>query len=181
LDSEYVIKGAKPWEAKIYSDDEEIAEIKKGDGPTFKLISKDGREWTLSNKVHEEMRPFSITVRQDQNKGKTDSTKDVLTIREHLFKYKDKVYMFTNHPEGRPWHQYLSSPVRYISRLDNFPYSDLVEIDHHLKHRLKRFRGVPVGEASGLGTHGHHVKVEKELEDIGLIIAASSYLLYSTG
>jgi hypothetical protein len=32
-----------------------------------------------------------------------------------------------------------------------------------------------------LGTHGHHVKVEKELEDIGLIIAASSYLLYSTG
>jgi hypothetical protein len=41
-----VIKGAKPWEAKIYSDDEEIAEIKKGDGPTFKLISKHGREWT---------------------------------------------------------------------------------------------------------------------------------------
>jgi hypothetical protein len=88
--------------------------------------------------------------------------------------------MFTNHPEGRPWHQYLSGP-RYISRLDNFPYSDLAEVDHHLKHRLKRFRGVPVGEASGLGTHGHHVKVEKELEDVGLIIAASSYLLYSTG
>jgi len=176
LYSEYEIKGAKPWEAKIYSDDEEIAEIKKGDGPTFKLISKDGREWTLSNQVHGEMRPFSITVRQDQNKGKTDPTKDVLTIREHLFKYKDKVYMFTNHPEGRPWHQYLSSPVRYISRLDNFPYSDLVEVDDHLKHR-----GVPVGEASGLGTQGHHVKVEKELEDIGLIIAASSYLLYSTG
>jgi hypothetical protein len=43
------------------------------------------------------------------------------------------------------------------------------------------FLGVPVGETSGLGTHGHHVKVEKELEDIGLIIAASSYLLYSTG
>jgi hypothetical protein len=84
LDSEYVIKGAKPWEAKIYSDDEEIAEIKKGDGPTFKLISKDGREWTISNQVHGEMRPFSITVRQDQNKGKTDSTKDVLTIRDLL-------------------------------------------------------------------------------------------------
>lgn len=97
-----MIEGAKPWEAKIYSDDEEIAEIKKGDGATFKLISNDGREWTLSNQVHGEMRPFSITVRQNQNKGKTDSTKDVLTIREHLFKYKDKVYMFTNHPEGRP-------------------------------------------------------------------------------
>jgi hypothetical protein len=37
-----------------------------------------------------------------------------------------------------------------------------------------------VGEVSGLGIDGHHVKVEKELEDIGLQLAASSYLIYST-
>ena len=87
--------------------------------------------------------------------------------------------MLINHPEGRHWNDYLSGP-RYISRLDNFPYSDLTELDHHIKHRLKRFRGVPVAEASGLGTDSHYVKVDKELEDIGLFIAASSYLIYST-
>jgi hypothetical protein len=43
-----------------------------------------------------------------------------------------------------------------------------------------RFREVPVGEISGLGIQGHHVKVDKELEDIGLLIAARSYLIYST-
>jgi hypothetical protein len=180
LDSEYVIRGAKPWEAKIFSNDVEIGQIKKGGGPTFKLISKDGREWTITNQVHGEMRPFSITVRQDRNRSKTDSDTELLTIREHLFKYKGKFYMFKNHPEGRPWHQYLSGP-RYISRLDNFPYSDIAEIDQHIRHRLKRFRGIPVGEASGLGIQGHRVKINKELEDIGLPIAASSYLLYSTG
>jgi hypothetical protein len=37
-----------------------------------------------------------------------------------------------------------------IARLDNFPYSDLTELDHNLKDRLRRYRGVPIGEASGL-------------------------------
>ncbi|MGC1929312.1 MAG: hypothetical protein WA667_10090 [Candidatus Nitrosopolaris sp.] len=179
MNSEYVIKGAKPWESKIFSDDEEIAEIKKGDGASFKLISKDGRQWTITNRVHGEIRPFSLTVLQDQNVDK-EANKEVFTVREHLFKYRDKFYMLTNHPEGRPWHEYLSGP-RYISRLDNFPYSDLAEVDHHIRHRLKRFRGVQVGEASGLGIYGHRVKLDKELEDIGLLIAACSYLLYSTG
>jgi len=31
-----------------------------------------------------------------------------------------------------------------IARLDNFPYSDLTELDHNLKQRLRRFRGIPV-------------------------------------
>ena len=83
--------------------------------------------------------------------------------------------MLTNHSEVRHWNNYISGP-RYISRLDNFPYSDLTELDHNLKHRLRRFRGIRVGEASGLGTHSHHVKA-----GIGLFIAAaSSYLIYST-
>jgi hypothetical protein len=179
LNSEYVIKGAKPWEAKIFADNEEIAEINRGEHSAFKLITTDGREWTITNRVHGEVRPFSLTVLQVKNKAKEDSNQ-VLTIREHLFKYKGKFYMFTNHPEGRPWHEYLRGP-RYISRLDNFPYSDLTEFDHHIRHKLKRFRGVQVGEASGFGIQGHRVKVDKELEDIGLLIAACSYLLYSTG
>ncbi|HEY6882562.1 MAG TPA: hypothetical protein VI278_00820 [Nitrososphaeraceae archaeon] len=36
---------------------------------------------------------------------------------------------------------------------------------------------VSVGEISGLGIYGHHVKVDKELEVIGLLIAASSYYI----
>jgi len=127
--------------------------------------------------VHGKFRPFSISVLH-QN-GDNDINKEVLTIREHLFKYRGKFYMLTNHPEGKHWNEYLSG-TRYISRLDNFPYSDLTDIDHHIKHELLRFRGVPVREVSGLGIQGHHVKVEKELEVIGLLIAASSYLIYST-
>jgi hypothetical protein len=175
-----VIQGSKPWDAKVFLDGKQIAEIKKGENMSFKLISStDCHEWTLTNKVHGEFRPFSISI-LDQNKGdKGTGGQEVFTIREHLFKHKGKFYMLTNHPEGRHWNDYLSGP-RYISRLDNFPYSDLTELDHHIKHRLRRFRGVPVGEASGLGIHSHHVKLGKELEDIGLFIAASSYLIYST-
>jgi hypothetical protein len=58
------------------------------------------------------------------------------------------------------------------------------ENKHHqsLRHKLKRFRGVPVGEASGLGAapEGHKVKVNDELDDIGLFIAATSYLMFAS-
>jgi hypothetical protein len=54
------------------------------------------------------------------------------------------------------------------------------ELDYHIKHLLRRFRDLPVGEASGLGIDGHHVRIDKELEDIALLVATSSYLLYSS-
>jgi hypothetical protein len=182
MTSDYVIIGPRPWEAKIFLDHdqgEEIAEIKKGeDQKSFKLIRKnDGHKWTLTKNVHGAFRPFSISVLNQTEDN--DANKEVLTIREHLFKYGGKFYMLTNHPEGKHRNEYVSG-TRYISRLDNFPYSDLTDIDHHIKHELLRFRGVPVGEVSGLGLQGHHVKVDKELEVIGLLIAASSYLIYST-
>src|SRR6476661_1708313 len=99
MTSEYVIIGPRPWEAKIFLDHdqgEEIAEIKKGeDQKSFKLIRKnDGHKWTLTKKVHGKFRPFSISVRH-QN-GDNDINKEVLTIREHLFKYRGKFYMLTN-------------------------------------------------------------------------------------
>jgi hypothetical protein len=49
-----VIKGPKPWEARVYLGEggEEIAEIKKaGDHKSFKLIAKDGREWILTKSI----------------------------------------------------------------------------------------------------------------------------------
>jgi hypothetical protein len=178
-----VIKGPKPWEARVYLGEggEEIAEIKKaGDHKSFKLIAKDGREWILTKSIHGKYRPFSISVIEqgkDKDKDKDKDNREVLTIIEHIFKHGDKFYMLTNHPEGRHWNEYLSGP-RYISRLDNFPYSDIHELDYHIKHELRRYRGIAVGEASGLGIHGgHRVRIDNELKDISLPIAASLSLL----
>jgi hypothetical protein len=116
MTSEYVIIGPRPWEAKIFLDQvqsEEVAEIKRGeDQKSFKLIRKnDGFKWTLTKKVHGELRPFSIAV-LNQNED-NDINKEVLTIREHLFKYGGKFYMLTNHPEGKHWNDYLSGLDTY--------------------------------------------------------------------
>jgi hypothetical protein len=196
LSSEFTIKrGPTQWDARIFSENgEKVAEIIKGEGLEFKLISqKDNREWVLSNKVEGEHRRFSFSVREaekketkaEERRGKEDNA--LLIVRDNIFRHNSKFYMFANHPEGKSWHNYVSSPVRYISRLDNFPYSTVSEMDenkHHqsLRHKLKRFRGVPVAEASGLGTtpEGHHVKVNDELDDIGLFVAATSYLMYAS-
>src|SRR5215831_2043757 len=177
MNLEYTIRNPKPREAIIALNEKQIAKITKEDNLTFKLVrEEDGREWIFSSKVHGEFRPFSLSISEVINGKVTEA----LIIREHLFKYNDKFYMLTNHPEGKSWNEYLISP-RYISRLDNFPYKDLLDIDHHTRQRIKRYRGIPVGEASGLGKSTHSVKVSNELEEIGLIIAAASYVLYSMG
>jgi len=178
LNLEYVISSPKPKEANISLNGTQIAKISKEGNLTFKLVDeRDGHEWILNSKVHGEFRPFSLSISEIKN-GNVET--EVLTIREHLFRHNGKFYMLTNHPEGKSWNDYLNSP-RYISRLDNFPFRDLVEIDHHTRQRIKRFRGVAVGEASGFGTDGHHIKLSNELEEIGLLIAVASFVLYSMG
>ncbi len=181
--SEFTVKkGPRQWQARIFSKDgKEVAEITKGEQLGFKLISKkDKSEWTLDNKIDGEHRRFSFSA---EEKG----GRKILTIRDNVFSHNSKFYMFANHPEGKSWHDYVKSSVRYISRLDNFPYSDMAETSdkkHHqnLRDKIKRFRGIPVGEASGLGAsaEGHHVKVNQELEDIGLLLAAASYMMYAS-
>jgi hypothetical protein len=188
LTSKFTVKkGPTQWEAKVFSGDgEEIAEIKKGEGPEFRLLSKsDNREWLLTNRIDGEHRRFSFSVREPEKKEKDAAA--LLTIRDNIFTHNGKFYMLANHPEGRSWQHHVNSLVRYISRLDNFPHSDVSEIDEnkhhqHLRQKVKRFRGVPVGEASGLGAapEGHSVKVNDELDDIGLFIAAPSYLMYAS-
>jgi hypothetical protein len=183
LTSEFIVKkGSTQWEAKVFAEDGEmVAEIKKGEGPEFVMLSKkDNCQWVLSNNVDGEHRRFSFSVREV--KGPT-----LLTIRDNIFKHNDKFYMLANHPEGKLWQNHVTSPIRYISRLDNFPYSNIFEMDddkHHqsLRNKLKRFRGVPVGEASGLGitSEGHSVTVDDELDEIGLFLAATSYLMYAS-
>jgi hypothetical protein len=183
-----VKKGKTQWEAKVFSESgEEVAEIRKGEGPEFKLLSKkDNREWMLTNRIDGEHRRFSLSVIEVGNEERHDKSA-LLTIRDNIFEHNGKFYMLASHPEGKSWHNYVHSSVRYISRLDGFPYSDaseMAENKHHqsLRQKLKRFRGVPVGEAFGLGaaSEGHNVKVNDELDDIGLFLAASSYLMYAS-
>lgn len=199
LSSVFTIKrGPSRWNARIFSENgEEIAQIIKGEDPQFKLISKtENREWVLTNRIDGQHRRFSFSVTEAEKKqtakaeeetGKEKEAHALLIIQDNIFMHNGKFYMLANHPESKSWQDYVNSPVRYISRLDNFPYSNVSEMDenkHHqdLRQKLKRFRGVPVGEASGLGAtpEGHRVKVNDELDDIGLFLAATSYLMYAS-
>ena len=146
----------------------------------------------LSNFVDGQRRPFSYAVRKAINNSSRHETgeihpgEEVFVVREQLFKHKGKFYMLASHPEGKSWIDYVNSSTRYISRLDNFPYPNLSDVDHGhytLRHKIKRFRGTSVGEASGLGQDegGHRVRLDNKLADIGLFIATISYLLYASG
>ena len=180
LTSKFTVKkGPGRWEAKVYSEGREVAEIRKAEGPEFILLSKkDHHEWVITNRIDGEHRRFSFSVRENKEGP------PLLTVRDNIFEHNGKFYMLANHPEGKLWQDHVNSLVRYISRLDNFPNSEMDENKHdqHLRQKLKRFRGVPVGEASGLGItpEGHSVKVDDELDDIGLFLAATSYLMYAS-
>lgn len=187
LCSEIIVrKGPKQWEAKIFSADDEIAKISKGDELGFRLLRyKDGAEWLLTNKVHGAYRPFSFSVRKSGKKIEGYQGEEVFVVRDQLFKHNGKFYMLANHPEDKSWNEHLNGSVKYIGRLDDFPYSELSQIDHGhytLRDKIKRFRGKSVGEASGLGeeVQGHRIKLDSELEGVGLFIAAISYLLYAS-
>src|SRR5919109_2744079 len=154
MPTEYVIKKRpKESKARIFENDNQIAVIEKNDGFGFRLTRhKDKMNWILSNVVDGERRPFSYAVQEvdSAESGKTSAGRVVLVVRDQLFEHEGKIYMLANHPEGKAWMDYVHSKIRYISRLDNFPYRKLSEIDHdHYKfrHKIKRFRGTPVGQA----------------------------------
>jgi hypothetical protein len=61
-------------------------------------------------------------------------------------------------------------------------FSQIEHAHYTLRDKIKRFRGKSVGEASGLGIeeYGHRIRLDSELEEVGLFIAAISYLLYAS-
>ncbi len=177
--------------AKVFSQDEEIAEIIK-DGHDFRLVChRDGVEWRITNKVHGERRPFSFAVHKSKDdlktirKDKKGSGDELFVVRDQLFELDGDIYMLANLPEGKHWNEHVHSAQRYISRLTDFPYTTLSEIDydhHDLRDKIKRFRGIPVGQASGLAIEekGHHIHLCDELKSAGLFIAVISYLIYAS-
>lgn len=194
-------KGSGQPDAIIFSGNEKIAEIKKEKNKgSFRLVNlKNGLEWLLANDVHGELRPFSFSIRkvageyrQDKHENidtkASQEDKEVFVIREQLFKHKGNFYMLAGHPQGKDWNEHIHTPVRYINRLDDFEVGDdlnLSQIDYQdrdLRDKIKRLRGTAVGEAFGLSIEerGHHVRVDEELADVGLFIAAISYLIYAS-
>ena len=172
----FLIKSAdrSHTEASISSNSVVVAKLTREERGKARLVSLQGETWTLSQTVDGEIRPFSMLVERE-----TGNNVVVLKIRDHLFAYNGKMYMLSNVPQGMSQHLALIGS-KFISRLDGFPYEDPSSVDLETRNRLRRHRGVPVGQMSGIGASGQIVKIEKELEGVGLPLAASAFLLYTT-
>lgn len=162
--------------ARITMQGKEVAELSVVGEGLFSLTEA-SKSWLLTRRVDGEIRPFSMAVYK--SKGEAVDSKEVLKIKDHIFFHDGRFYVIGGIPEGRyPKHHMMGS--KYICRLQNFPFSHPDQVDAVTKHRLKRHRGVPVGEFSGLGSTGFHIRLEDELKSIQLQLSASIYLMYSS-
>jgi hypothetical protein len=165
-----------PKEADIFQSGQLIARLENGQDRLHALLKVEdgsGEVYRLDPKVDGVISPFSSEI-YNQNE------KPVLKIRSGCFSHQNKIYLFKSLPEGKSMQHHLNG-MKYICRLENFPYHNVDEIDRETWQKLGKHRGVDVGSMSGLGTLGHKVSLRIELADIGLPLSAASYLLYSTG
>jgi len=182
---EFVIqRTGLPWEARVYVGDSEVAELKIAKAGSSHLIETgpSHHRWSLTPKVDGHFRPFSMIAREMKEEKGHDISGEAhfLKIKDGLFHHKGKFYMLGAIPEGVPPKEVLTG-AKFICRLDSFPFSEHEEIDHETRNKLRRMqRGVSVGEIFGFGPKGSHVKLESELDDISLPLAASIYMISST-
>jgi hypothetical protein len=177
-----VRRTGQPAATRVFSNEKEVGRIlRSSKDSSYVLRDSEGRLWSLHPMLRGEVRPFSLAVARAEVVGGVAEGSDetVLTIKDHLFHHNGRFYTFTGLPEGTSLRDLLIGK-RYICRLDTFPFTSLYEIDAETIARLRRFRGVPVGEIRGLGSEGYTVSLSIELESIGLLLAAASYILYST-
>jgi hypothetical protein len=168
-----VRKSAGPLVATISSRGDEVADIRTGGDRTFLLVKPDG-SLKMDPRVHE-VRPFSMRVTPTEGRGEP-----VLTIRNHLFFNHHKAYFLTGIPEDvRPADHLLGK--RHVSRLDTFPFSSLEDVDPETWGRLRRHRGISVGTIEVAESGECTVALSEELGEIGLPLAAASFLLYTAG
>jgi hypothetical protein len=183
LSIEYIVKQtASQEDAIIYLDQREVGRLHVEGKGMFRLLGNENQSWIINNKVDGEVRPFSVIVVTGINKNlasKVTEEEYVLKIKDHLFQHNGSFYSLGGIPEGRPAKAHLIGS-KIICRLVNFPFLHIDLVDQETKHQRKRYRGVYAGEFFGLGSSGFHVKLENELNDIGLTLAASSYLICST-
>jgi hypothetical protein len=190
LNTEYVVIHSEAKSAKILQDGQEKGVLKKLDRlGVFELESKaPAQNWILTHKVDGEVRPFSIACYSNSNvKANEGSTQKeptgelCLKIKEHIFFHRSNFYSIGAAVPAGASPGDFSTKMKFICRLVNFPFADLDNVDGETKHKLRRHRGIAVGEIYGLGAEGYHVKIYgDELADIGLPLTASTYLLYTT-
>ncbi len=180
---EYVVtQPVSTVEATILQSQREVGHLSPEGKGLFKLLGNENQSWMLCNRVNGEVRPFSMAVVSGIDKDLALNASEeeyVLKIKDSLFQHSGSFYWFGGIPEGRPVKAHLIGS-KIICRLVNFPFSNVDDVDEETKHQLKRYRGIYVGDFFGLGSSGFHLKLNNELKDIGLPLAASSYLLYST-
>jgi len=184
LSIEYIVRQREsPRDAIVYQNESEVGRLLVEGKGLFKLIGNKDQSWRLCNKVDGEVRPFSMIVyvsgTGEYLAPNSPEEEYVLKIKDNLFQHNGSFYSLGGIPEGRPAKARLIGS-KNICRLVNFPFSHIDDVDQETKHHIKRYRGIYAGEFFGLGSSGLHVKLEDDLIDIGLPLAASSYLIYST-
>ena len=172
---EFLVRGGPtPSAATVSSRGLDVASIRR-EGSNIVLQAESDGSWELDPRVHGEVRPFSMRV-----VSSADPREPVLTIRNHLFFHRGKAYFLTGIPEDvRPADHLLGK--RHVNRLDTFPFSKLDEEDPETWGRLRMHRGTSVGTIEATESGGYMVTLSDELEEVGLPLAAASFLLYTSG
>lgn len=170
---DYKLVHAERKVAKIYTNETQVAELRSIGKGEYRLGNK--KSWMLSRKIEGHLLPFSIRILEIQGNNQIE----ILRVKDHLFQYNAYFYMVGGIPESQHPRDHLSGS-KHIIKLTSFPHTKHEQVDEETRSRLKRHRGPTVGTIYGLGSKGFHVKLEDELEDIGLPLAAATYLMYSS-
>jgi hypothetical protein len=172
LSVDYELIHDEPEVARIFSKQQQIGELRNVAKGLFRLTDE-AKSWLLNRKIDGTLLPFSMLISEERD------SKEILKVKDHLFPYNAYFYMIGGIPESQNPKDHLRG-YKYIIRITNFPHTQHEQIDEETLSRLKRHRGVPVGRIHGLGSKGFYLKIEDELKDIGLPLAAATYLMYST-
>ena len=151
----------------------QIAELLRSSDHDFVLRSKIGLNLVVSRFVDGELRPFSLTFKR------AGENKEVLKIKYHVFFHRNRMYLLAGLPEGRIPASHAQG-ARFICRLGHLDYGSHSEIDAETWNKLRKHRGVEVGEFMGLGQKGHKVILQDELSEIALPVSVACYLVYSS-
>ncbi|MDA4111610.1 MAG: hypothetical protein OK439_03665 [Thaumarchaeota archaeon] len=173
---EYVVKRkGRPHIAEVLQGGKIIADLDESKDFVSVLTTMNGRTYYFTPRVDGKIIPFSIMVYESNDSQR----KTILKIKGNCFSHGGQMYMIGAIPEGKSAKDIGRS--KYICRLVNFPFDDMDKIDMHVREKLGRYRGIEVGQLSGLGSIGHKITLDEELEEISLPLSVSSYLIYSTG
>ncbi|MDG6906403.1 MAG: hypothetical protein JRN20_11525 [Nitrososphaerota archaeon] len=186
MSANYMVVHDQPTSATILQDEKEKGRLRKVENGVF-MLKESGchKSWVLTHRVDGEIRPFSLACYANKESEKITEVPKfsdlTLKIKDHIFFHNENSYSIGGAMPEKASPKDIIGGAKYICRLVNFPHAQFEEIDEETKHKMTRHRGVAVGEFFGLGADGYEVKLYgEELDDVGMLLAASTYLLYTT-